>query len=94
MTEIADEQLNPKDNVIIFCYLYCKKNVYIYSIIYAYMIHVTPVFLNILRLRRDGRHFPDDIFECIFLNENVWTLIKISLKFIPKGPVNDIPVLV
>ena len=24
-----------------------------------------------------------DIFKCIFLNENVWISIKISLKFVP-----------
>ena len=26
---------------------------------------------NTLRPRHNGRHFPDDIFKCIFLNENV-----------------------
>ena len=50
--------------------------------------------LNTLRPRQDGRHFPDDIFKCIFLNENVWISIKISLKFVPKGPINIIPALV
>ena len=34
------------------------------------------------------------IFKCIFLNENVSIVIKISLKFIPKGPINNIPALV
>ena len=29
-----------------------------------------------------------------FLNENVLILIKISLKFLPKGPINNIPALV
>ena len=48
---------------------------------------------NTLRPRQDGRHFPDDIFKCIFLNENVWISIKISLKFVPKGPINNIPAL-
>ena len=38
--------------------------------------------------------FPDDIFKCIFLNENVLILIKISLKFVPKGQINNIPPLV
>ena len=33
----------------------------------------------------------DDIFKCIFMNENVWIPIKISLKFVPKGPINNIP---
>ena len=32
---------------------------------------------NILRPRQNGRHFPDDIFTCIFLNENVRISIKI-----------------
>ena len=41
----------------------------------------------------NGRHFADDIFKCIFLNENVWIPIKISLKFVPKGPINNIPAL-
>ena len=52
-----------------------------------------PLF-NTLRPRQNGRHFADDIFKCIFLNENVWISIKISLKFVPKGPINDIPALV
>ena len=39
-------------------------------------------------------HFADDIFKCIFFNENVWILIKVSLKFVPKGPINNIPSLV
>ena len=50
--------------------------------------------INILRPRQNGRQFPDDIFKCIFLNENVWISIKISLKFVPKGPINNIPALV
>ena len=47
-----------------------------------------------LRPGQNGCHFADDIFKCIFLNENVWTPIKISLKFVPKGPINNIPALV
>ena len=50
--------------------------------------------LNPLRPRQNGRHFADDIFKCIFLNGNVWISIKISLKFVPKGPINNIPALV
>ena len=49
---------------------------------------------NSLRPRRNRRHFADDIFKGILLNENVLVLIKISLKFIPKGPINNIPALV
>ena len=50
--------------------------------------------INTLRPRQNGRHFPDDIFRCIFVNENVWSSIKISLKFVLKGPINNIPALV
>ena len=49
---------------------------------------------NTLRSRQNGRLFPDGIFKWIFLNENVWISINISLKFVPKGPINNIPVLV
>ena len=51
------------------------------------------ICINTLRPRQNGRHFPDDIFKCIFL-ENIWISIQISLKFVPKGPINNIPALV
>ena len=38
--------------------------------------------------------FPDDILIRIFFNENVWIPIEMSLKFVPKGPINNIPALV
>ena len=40
--------------------------------------------VNTLRPRQNGRHFPDDIFKCILLNENVSIAIKLSLKFVVK----------
>ena len=46
--------------------------------------------LNTLRPRQNGRHFPDDIFKCIFLNESGQISIKISLKFVPNVPINNI----
>ena len=47
-----------------------------------------------MRPRQDGRRFPDDMFKWIFLNENVYILIQISLKFVLNGPINNIPALV
>ena len=41
------------------------------------------IVFNQLRPRQNGHRFADDIFKCIFSNENVWILIKISLKFVP-----------
>ena len=58
------------------------------------MLLVSSGVFNTLRPRQNGRHFPDDIFKCIFLNENVWFSIKISLKFVPKDPINNMPALV
>ena len=40
------------------------------------------------------RPFPDNIFKCFFFNENVLIAIEISLKFVPKGQINNIPALV
>ena len=48
---------------------------------------------NTLRPRQNGRRFPDDICKYIFLNENVWISLNISLKFVPNGSINDIPSL-
>ena len=52
------------------------------------------VFFNTLRPRQNGRRVADDTFKRIFLNENVRISIKISLKFVPKGSVNNNPALV
>ena len=50
--------------------------------------------INTLGPRQNGYQFPDDIFKCNILNENIWILIKISLKFVPNGLINNIPALV
>ena len=50
--------------------------------------------IHSLRPRQNRGNFADDIFKRNFFNENVWILIKISLKFVLKGPINNIPVLV
>ena len=58
-----------------------------------WITNTTDLF-NTLRPRQHGRHFPDDIFRCISLNENILIAINISLSFVPKGPIDDIPALV
>ena len=50
--------------------------------------------LNSLRPRQNGRLFVDDTFKRIFLNENIRISTKSSLKFVPKGLINNIPALV
>ena len=49
---------------------------------------------NTLRLRQYSHHFTDDTFKLIFFNENVRIWKKISLRFVPKGPINNILALV
>ena len=43
---------------------------------------------------QNGRHFANDTFRCIFLNEKLCILFKISLKFVPKGPIDNDTALV
>ena len=38
---------------------------------------------------QNGRHFADDTFKCIFMNENFCILIRISQKFVHKGPIDN-----
>ena len=67
--------------------------VYHMRLLFGHMI-VWIALVNTLRSRQNGRHFADDIFKCVFLNENVWIPVTISLKYAPKGPINNIPALV
>ena len=50
--------------------------------------------VNTVRLRQNSHHVADNIWRCIFLNENVWISIVISQKFVPKGLINNIPALI
>ena len=43
---------------------------------------------------QNGCHFADDNFRCVFVNEKFFIFINISLKFIPKGPIDNNPALV
>ena len=52
------------------------------------------VGINTLGPRQDGRHFADDTSNRIFVNENVRISIEFSLKFVPKGPINNIAALI
>ena len=52
------------------------------------IVEYNAITFNTLKPKQNGRHFADDIFKCIFLNENVWITNKISLKSIPKCPMH------
>ena len=62
------------------------------TVIWTYTNSKTP--LAHLPSEQNGCHFPDDLFISIFVNENVCILIKMSLKFVPDGLINNKPALV
>ena len=44
---------------------------------------------------QDGRHFAEGIFRCISMNEEFCVLMKkISLKCVPRGPIDNNPALI
>ena len=70
------------------------ENVFTFEITPISLMNQRVTSIDTLRPGQNGRHFADDIFKSIFLNENVWIPINISLKFVPKGPINNIRALV
>ena len=57
-----------------------------------FVFHIV-ISLNSLRPRRNRRLFADDMFKYPYLNENVLISIKIPLKFIAGGLINNISAL-
>ena len=66
----------------------CNQSTSVLSHLYGALL------INTLRTRQNGRYLPDDIFKGILLNENVWILIIISLKFLHNGLTNNMPTLI
>ena len=62
--------------------------------LFFHWLRTCSAIVNTLRPRQNGRHFADDTFKHIFLNENVRIAIKMSLMFVPKGPFHNNSALV
>ena len=75
------------DSVLVTCISYVRE------IITASLICIVLQVLNTLRPRQNGHHFPYVISNGVF-NENIWISIKISLKFVTRGQINNSPSLV
>ena len=56
--------------------------------------HLLGALVNTLRPRQNGRNIADDIFKCIFLNENFSISNKISLKYVPWCLIDNMAALV
>ena len=57
-------------------------------------MHQDPLLVVPLWVRQNCRHFADDIFKCNFFHGNDCVLIKLPLKFVPKGSNDNTPVFV
>ena len=82
-----------RDLTVVYSIWQLQCNHYLWIMIHGLLI-IWPYVINTLRLWQNGHHFPDDIFKWIFLNENVWISINVSLKFVPGDPINNILKLV
>ena len=47
--------------------------------------------LTHLPLNKNGCHLADDNFRCLYIYEKSCILTKISLRFVPKGPIGNNP---
>ena len=57
-------------------------------------VKTTTLWLKRMKINTLRQRWKDKFFKCIFLNKNVWISITISLKFVPKGPIENMPALV
>ena len=71
-----------------WCYIGKRNQILLVS---AEMTHGQ---FNSSPVQQNSRHFAHDILLGVFVNGTFRILIKISLKFVPKGPIDDDPALV
>ena len=81
------------------CIVFFITSVYILILIICSEVLIyddtTAVFtFNSSSSGQNGCHFVDDIIRCIFVNEKFCIFIKMSLKFVPMGPIDNNPALV
>ena len=46
--------------------------------------YLQTLVISTLKPKQNGRHLSDDIFKCIFLNEDVWIFVKIHCNLCPR----------
>ena len=47
------------------------------------------IVLNSFPIEQNGHHFTDNVIKSIFLQKKFCISIQISLKFVPRGPVDN-----
>ena len=53
------------------------------------MLQDNKIFINSSLPGKNGRHFAEDIFKYSFMKEKFCIYIQTSLKFVPKGPIDN-----
>ena len=94
-THLSWQTTSEPPNEFSWCFIFTDGNNAPHRLVtqLVFLIHCVSYTLNTLRPRQDERHFADDIFTCIFFNENCCIFIKFSLKYVRKGPIDNNPAL-
>ena len=71
-----------------------REHILLLAFLLLYMKIYMMCSLNTLRLRHNGRHLVNNIFKCIFLNENFWISNNMSLKCVPLDLIDNMSSLV
>ena len=72
-----------------------QRTVCMSGICHTFAAHViSSDIINKLGPGQDGPHFADDIFKLKFFNKDCLIFIQISLKIVPKCPINNETALV
>ena len=65
-----------------------------WSLVKADMNGLETVWFNTLTPRQNGRHFSNDIFKRILFDETIWISVKMWLKLVSEGQINNTLALV
>ena len=75
-------------------YIYIYTYTYVHTHFTKFQLMVILTLINSSPPWQNGRHFADDIIVCTLMNENFSILIRISMRFVPKGLINNYSALV
>ena len=74
--------------------IFIQENVFKNVVCEMAAILFRPQCVTTVRPEEDGQDCATDIFGHIFLNENCAILTGSPLKYVPKGPINNMPAMV
>ena len=63
-------------------------------VFYSFIVHVAYFCMDVIACMYITVYFTDDIFKRLFMNKKLCIFIRISLKFVSKGPIDNKSALV